>query len=505
MKISSNFNTILTIGVALCFSSFTDARIETQAPSKAPSKPKKCVLRHGKVLNEKGAEVSVSVRDAKKTKKDGYMNLNFNDGKFKGIKDIKAWCIDLNRTIMTDTYHVDVLSSLDFNVTENGYTDAVDKPEYLPSVNWMFNTHPSGSKITIENCTDDHTITDKEFQLAVWGLVDEHKNPSSAWNKKNVDECVVTYLKKHASNNKNYVPDCNNKKSLIGLIVIVDDDAGNVLKQTLIAEVAATYVCDCDGDVVGDPHFKTWAGEYYDFHGVCDLMLIKNAEFENGLGMDIHVRSTRMKIWSYISSAAIRIGDDILEVVGGRGDKKFWINGVPAENSEISNASDGIKLTSTLSGYSIIFKQLSQNNREFVVELGKGNTIVFTVWNAFVGVHIRKANAEHFQKSVGLMGSFPEGLKLARDKTSVIDDLDDFGKEWQVLTSEPKLFKNIEGPQHPTICEIPTHLEMRRRLGESAVTTQEAKKACANVNADVMDLCAFDVMATGDKSTVGAY
>jgi len=466
-----------------------------------------CVLDHDQVLNENGVEVSVSVRNAIKTHDDGYLNLNFNAGKLENIPNIKAWCIDLSRKIKSKKYDVDVLSSLDVNVTETIYTDAVDKPEYLPSINWMFNNHPSGSKISIPNCVDDHSITDQEFQLAVWGLVDDHNDPDTFWEGEE-HKCVVAHLKKTASDNMDYEPDCKDFEALIGLIVIVDNDAGKVLKQTLVAEVKlhASGVCDCTAPAVfGDPHFKTWAGEYYDFHGVCDLTLIKNPEFENGLGMDIHVRSTRMGIWSYISSAAIRIGNDTLEIVGGRGDTKFWINGVPGENSEISNANDETELTSTISGYPIIFKQINKKQREFVVKLGKGDKIVFNTWNTFVGVHIRKANKEHFQKSVGLMGSFPEGLKLARDNTSIIDDLDVFGQEWQVLASEPKLFHNIEGPQHPIGCEIPTNMEMRRRLGESTVTIEEAKKACANVNADVTDLCVFDIMATGDESMVGAY
>jgi len=467
-----------------------------------------CVFDHDQVLNENGVEVNVSVRNAKRTEDDGYLNLNFNTGKFQDIPDIKAWCVDLGRSIRKGDYEMDVLSSLDVDVTETLYKDAVDKPEYLPSINWLFNNHPSGSTITIPLCVDDHSITDQEFQLAVWGLVDRDTDPDRYW-KREEHGCVVDHLKLLAADQMDFQPDCSDPEALIGLIVIVDNDEGEVLRQTLVAEILLreSGVCDCKGGaaVFGDPHFKTWAGEYYDFHGVCDLMLIKNPEFENRLGMDIHVRSTRMGVWSYISSAAIRIGDDILEIVGGRGETIFWINGALGENIDISDSSDGTKLTSTLSGYPIIFKQLNKKQREFVVELGKGDKIVFTTWNAFVGVHIKKANKEHFQKSVGLMGSFPEGLKLARDNTSVIDELDAFGQEWQVLASEPNLFHNIEGPQHPIGCEIPRHSEMRRRLGESTITIEEARKACANLNVDVMDLCVFDVMATGNESIVGAY
>jgi hypothetical protein len=43
--------------------------------------------------------------------------------------------------------------------------------------------------------------------------------------------------------------------------------------------------------VQGDPHFKTFGGEMYDFHGECDLVLLHNPEFNNNLGMDIHIRT----------------------------------------------------------------------------------------------------------------------------------------------------------------------------------------------------------------------
>merc|ERR1712086_535747 len=103
------------------------------------------------------------------------------------------------------------------------------------------------------------------------------------------------------------------------------------------------------------------------------------------------------------------------------------------------------------------------------------------------------------------MGSFPEGVKLARNKYSVIDDVDNFGQEWQVLPSEQNLFRYIEGPQHPVACKIPSSFEMRRRLSESTTTFKQAKEACTNVNQDLIDLCVFDVMATNDESTVAVY
>jgi len=43
----------------------------------------------------------------------------------------------------------------------------------------------------------------------------------------------------------------------------------------------------------GDPHFKTWSQKSFDFHGVCDLMMLSNEKFENNLGMDIHIRTKK--------------------------------------------------------------------------------------------------------------------------------------------------------------------------------------------------------------------
>jgi len=256
--------------------------------------------------------------------------------------------------------------------------------------------------------------------------------------------------------------------------------------------------------VQGDPHFKTWAGESYDFHGVCDLVLLRNNKFENGLGMDIHTRTSKMRSWSYVSVAAVRVGEDILEVMGGAKENNFWINGVLGEEM-ISNNNDENTLIATISGYPIYFHQVNNKQRTFVIDLGEEEKIVIGTWNSFVRIQFENAKSEHFKGSVGLMGSFSEGIRLARDNITVLEDFNVFGQEWQVLQSERKLFHTIEGPQHPTKCAIPSSSEMRRILGESQITLLDAKKACVDVNKDVADLCVFDVMATNDEMAVGAY
>jgi len=244
----------------------------------------------------------------------------------------------------------------------------------------------------------------------------------------------------------------------------------------------------------GDPHIKTWDGELFDFHGVCDLVLVSNPGFDNGVGLDIHIRTKKTREWSYVDSAAVRIGDNILEVRGGK-KSALWINGIQGNGK-----TDEL----TISDYSIKHQHINENSEKFVIDLGDDECIIFKTWNSFVSIKIENPKQNNFVGSVGLMGSFPTGLKIGREN-SIIDDINTFGQEWQVLSTEKNLFHDIEGPQHPQHCEIPSSAEMRRRLAASLMTVEEAEKACIGADSEDKELCIFDVMATNDLSSAGAY
>jgi len=241
--------------------------------------------------------------------------------------------------------------------------------------------------------------------------------------------------------------------------------------------------------VYGDPHIRTWNGAQYDFHGVCDLVLLRNPEFGNGAGLDVHIRTKKMRQWSYVESAVARIGENILEVRGGE-KSEFWINGIQGTGDDELVISE--------------YERISDTSLRLVVDLGDSEGIVFKTWNSFVSIRVENPKYKNFVGSVGLMGSFPDGLKIGR-KNNIIEDINTFGQDWQVLSSEQKLFRDIEGPQHPQHCEIPTSVEMRRRLAASLVTVEEAEGACIGANSEDKDLCIFDVMATNDHSSAGAY
>jgi len=246
------------------------------------------------------------------------------------------------------------------------------------------------------------------------------------------------------------------------------------------------------GSIIGDPHIKTWTGEKYDYHGICDLVMLQNSDFESGLGMDIHIRTKRTMSWSYISSAVLRIGEETLEIMGGYEDK-YWINGV--EGGDLRE----------LSGFAVVHRVENSNIREFRVELNYEGYLHFKTFKEMIMVSFENASTGNFGSSRGLLGSFGEGEKYARDSLTVMEDVNEFGQEWQVRADEDKLFHNSEGPQAPDKCEVPSSQALRRRLLDSTMTVEDAHAACFGVHLEDFGNCLFDVLTTNDVEIAGAY
>jgi hypothetical protein len=247
-----------------------------------------------------------------------------------------------------------------------------------------------------------------------------------------------------------------------------------------------------------DPHLMTWKGERYDFHGECDLLLLHNPEFANGLGMDVHARTKIRRQWSYIDHIAVRIGNDILEVQGGD-DNLYWINGVA-----------GVELPATVGGYSLTYHRANSKQRTFIIELDNAQKLEISTYKEFVIFSVKNAQPLDFGTSVGLHGNFYSGAKLARDGVTVIEDPVVFGQEWQVRGDEPHLFRTVEGPQHPhEQCKMPSQFqekERRRRLSESTTKLAEAEAACAHIaDEDDRDNCVFDVILTDDLGMAASW
>jgi hypothetical protein len=245
----------------------------------------------------------------------------------------------------------------------------------------------------------------------------------------------------------------------------------------------------CDPDMEGEPHLKTWAGERFDYHGECDLVLLHAP----ALDLTVHVRTTIRYDYSYISSAVVQLGQDQLEV-GGWG-SAFW-NGVAIPGMELNLLTKHIHYSTPDNSSNKVHKF------EIVLNLGEDATSQYLVVKTFkdwVSVVVYGHDEEHFGNSVGLFGSFTTGKKLGRDGVTVFDDPIEFGNEWQVLDSEPMLFQSTRAPQYPQACKLPSMTTQQRRLLEGTVSLDEAEEACGLwENKAKKEQCVFDVMASGD-------
>jgi hypothetical protein len=272
---------------------------------------------------------------------------------------------------------------------------------------------------------------------------------------------------------------------------------GSQERAVILATLAATTK-DTTGN--GDPHFRTWVGEAFDFHGECDLMFLHNPNFANGVGMDIHVRTKRHRQWSYIDQIAVRIGAETIEIQGGE-ENLFWINGQA-----------DVELPNTIGGYQVTYKRVNSKQREFQIHLDHDQVIYIKTYKAFIAINVHKAQEVDFGSSVGLSGNYRTGAKLARDGKTILQDPIAFGQEWQIQSAiDGQLFRNLEGPQHPAEqCRLPSLVESqdrRRRLGESQAKHHDAEVACSHVKDDPIsfDNCVFDVLLTDDMEMAGAY
>ena len=163
--------------------------------------------------------------------------------------------------------------------------------------------------------------------------------------------------------------------------------------------------------------------------------------------------------------------------------ESFW-NGV--ESPSLRHAQ--------LSGFPIHYEKPNKRTALFEVILNDWEKIVIKTYKALVNVKIVGGDEDTFGHSVGLMGNFVTGERLARDGVTVLQDANQFGQEWQVLDTEPVLFQSSRAPQYPQKCTMP---QVNTNL--RGMSRETAERACAHHDdKDTKKNCIFDVMVTGD-------
>jgi len=238
-----------------------------------------------------------------------------------------------------------------------------------------------------------------------------------------------------------------------------------------------------------DPHFRKFNGEHFSYHGECDLVLVSSNGFASGAGLDIHIRTRIKKFYSYIRVVSMRIGNATLEM---EFKDSFHINRVfmdhPSEFagypiSKVGNATWCGQKCSDARIYRISFH--SDKHVEEFVELA--------YLAGFLHVQV---NGRNFEDSTGLLGNRRDLGKVGRNGT-LIEDPNEYGQDWQVLGSDPELFRKSRYPQHPHKCILPKVSSRRIQVSES--TRRMAESACSGLSGELLEMCIFDVQATGDE------
>lgn len=235
----------------------------------------------------------------------------------------------------------------------------------------------------------------------------------------------------------------------------------------------------------GDPHFKTWKNIKYDYHGECDLVLIDNPMFYNGLGMRLHIRTTRINYYSYVETIALQIGSDTLEFNNDL--DNYLINGKKA-----------VGTGNTLGGFEIKRFSSAISVRLDNDPTSKAHIDFMPRKHGFPYVKPDGKATRLFEGSLGMLGEWSTGKMISRDGVTEISDATEFALEWQVRNTEPMLFASPRFPQFPATCTPPKKM-LGKRLGDTFMK-EAAEKACAAWKEDKED-CIFDVMATRSMDT----
>eukprot|EP00977_Amphora_coffeiformis_P003274 scaffold609_cov170-Amphora_coffeaeformis.AAC.28 len=267
-------------------------------------------------------------------------------------------------------------------------------------------------------------------------------------------------------------------------------------------DVAISAAPPATGGAGGDPHFTTWSGYRYDFHGHCDLILLKSLHFGQGhlkhvqdQGLSVHIRSAPYKVaFSYISEIAVQIGDNILEI-GEMGE--HYING------ELQQ----IGATQPVAGYPVGSKLTKNGRYIYRVHLGDGREkryhgqeLLIREYKGWITIGVHHPNPEDFSDSIGLMGSFPLGTWLGRDGVTIHKDIHEFGSDWIVQGDIDGCLFREQSP-FPDKCELPSLEDTkRRRLSMTSITNEEARAACAQylIDSNAMEGCIMDVLVADD-------
>jgi hypothetical protein len=176
--------------------------------------------------------------------------------------------------------------------------------------------------------------------------------------------------------------------------------------------------------VYPDPHFNIFHGDWYDFHGGCDVILLKSNL------LNIHLRTHPFGGWAGILNAAVRVGSDILEVQPG---------GIVLVNrADVTGAPPG-----TIGGYT--FTVSAGPPQTYRLDLAGSQYVEITrSYSDTLQIDVR-AHGSDFFDATAMCGHWsansPNALVGRNGTVFGLGMGTAFGEEWQVdLAVDPNLF-----------------------------------------------------------------
>jgi len=281
--------------------------------------------------------------------------------------------------------------------------------------------------------------------------------------------------------------------------------------------------CDCSmGGAGGDPHIQTWtsdkqAANRHFFMGECDSVLYTSRDFDQGMGLDVHIRTTAREFYSFIEAAAVLVGNTVIEMsIGNTG--MFYVDGVLKTDFD---------LPMTIEGKYVLDKVATLGERGSSYMLNLHNVAIeLRILNFMMSVNLIGDRID-MNDSAGMMGSYPSGIAFDRRGSTIFEADDElanfdgdaypvknsFGLEWQVRPGrDPQLFRQQRAPIWPNKCRFPTNQDKfaateSRKLLET-VEIKAASEACVehtDVDSSDFELCVLDVLAFNDVAAAAAW
>jgi len=215
-----------------------------------------------------------------------------------------------------------------------------------------------------------------------------------------------------------------------------------ILSTTVVqAQDPQQYQASVYGFMGSDPHVTPWGnnmGRSFDIpasKGGEDYILLSNPDYADGLGLEIQIRTQVNDHWSFVRAVGIRIGDETFEIEASASDytaaPRYWVNGKEHDTADT--------ITSFASNV-VAADMLPLNSKQYRFEadlsIFEGDKIVVETFGPYCRVDMYTYGS--FDSHSGLLGTFPQGIKLGRDESTIFgdDDGEAFAQEWKVVPAQ---------------------------------------------------------------------